>query len=156
MPVQRRRAFPALVLASALLASSALSSAAPAYAAAAAPAAWVQDKTDVKPDPALRFGVLPNGMHYVLMKNATPPGQVSLRLRFDVGSFMETDKEAGLAHFIEHMTFDGSTHVKPHEIIKILERHGLAFGPDTNARIRRSTSSTCRRTTRTRSTPACS
>ena len=87
----------------------------------------------MKPDPALRFGVLPNGMRYVLMKNATPPGQVSLRLRFDVGSFMETDKEAGLAHFIEHMTFDGSTHVKPHEIIKILERHGLAFGPDTNA-----------------------
>src|SRR6201999_2264091 len=95
MPVHFRRAFPALVLASTLLASSALSPA----AAAAAPAVWAQDKTDVKPDPALRFGVLPNGMRYVLMKNATPPGQVSLRLRFDVGSFMETDKEAGLAHF---------------------------------------------------------
>jgi zinc protease len=72
-------------------------------------------------------------MRYVLMKNATPPQQIALRLRFDVGSLMENDKEAGLAHFIEHMVFDGTTHVKPHEIIKILERHGLAFGPDTNA-----------------------
>jgi zinc protease len=97
------------------------------------PAVWVQDRTDVRPDPALRFGVLPNGMRYVLMHGATPPQQAALRLRLDVGSMMEKDNEAGLAHFIEHMAFDGSTHVKPHEMVKILERHGLAFGADTNA-----------------------
>jgi zinc protease len=142
MPIIKRGSLPALALASALMAASALSpvafaqAPAPAAAGTAAHAVWAQDRTDVKPDPALRFGVLPNGMRYVLMKNATPPGQVSLRLRINVGSLMETDKEAGLAHFIEHETFDGSTHVKPHEIIKILERHGLAFGPDTNAQTR--------------------
>jgi zinc protease len=94
---------------------------------------WAQERTDVRPDPALRYGVLPNGMRYVLMHGATPPQQAALRLRVDVGSMMEKDNEAGLAHFIEHMAFDGSTHVKPHEMVKILERHGLAFGADTNA-----------------------
>lgn len=141
MPVLRRGLWPALALGSLLAFSSAITPAsaqapgptpAPSVATAAR-ALWPQDRSDVKPDPALRYGVLPNGMRYVLMHNATPPGQISLRLRFNVGSLMETDKEQGLAHFIEHSTFDGSTHVKPHEIIKILERHGLAFGPDTNA-----------------------
>jgi zinc protease len=134
MPINLRRSLPAFALAGALLGASALSPVALAQApSSAAQAVWAQDRTDVKPDPRLRFGVLPNGMRYVLMQNATPPGQVSLRLHMNVGSLMETDKEAGLAHFIEHSTFDGTTHVKPHEIIKILERHGLAFGPDTNA-----------------------
>jgi zinc protease len=134
MPAFRRGVAPALAL---LLAATALTPAANAQpkptVAQAAHAVWTHDRTDVRPDPALRYGVLPNGMRYILMKNATPPQQISLRLRFDVGSLMENDKEAGLAHFIEHMVFDGTTHVKPHEIIKILERHGLAFGPDTNA-----------------------
>jgi zinc protease len=102
-------------------------------AAASTPRVWAQDHTDVTPDPALRFGVLPNGLRYILMHNATPPHQASIRMRFDVGSLMETDEQAGLAHFIEHMAFEGSTHVKPHEMVKILERHGLAFGADTNA-----------------------
>jgi zinc protease len=94
---------------------------------------WAQDASDVKPDPRIRFGRLPNGMRYALMRNATPSGQASFRLRFAVGSLMETDKEQGLAHFLEHMAFDGSKHVPTGEMIKILERHGLAFGADTNA-----------------------
>ncbi len=88
---------------------------------------------DLPPDPAMRFGTLPNGLRYVIMKNATPPGQASLRLRIDAGSMEETDAQQGLAHFLEHMAFDGSTHVPNGEMIKILERHGLAFGADTNA-----------------------
>ena len=95
--------------------------------------AWPQDGSDVSPDSALRFGRLANGMGYVLMKNATPQKQASLRLRIAAGSLEERDDQQGLMHFIEHMAFDGSTHVAHGEMIKILERHGLAFGPDTNA-----------------------
>ena len=118
----------------------------PAPATAAAPAApagptidavkpgqWPQAVSDVAPDPRLRFGVLPNGMRYAIQKNATPPGQAALRLWFDAGSLMETDEQQGLAHFLEHMAFNGSKNVPEGEMTKILERHGLAFGADTNA-----------------------
>ena len=97
------------------------------------PGEWVQAHSDVPPDPAVRFGTLPNGMRYALMHNATPPGQASIRLRFDAGSLMETDAQQGLAHFLEHMAFNGSTHVPEGEMVRILQRLGLAFGADTNA-----------------------
>ncbi|HXQ16235.1 MAG TPA: insulinase family protein [Caulobacteraceae bacterium] len=95
---------------------------------------WPQAHSDLKADPSIRFGALPNGMRYAIMKNATPPGQVSMRLRFDVGSLMERDDQQGLAHFLEHMAFNGSTNVPTRgDMVKDLERLGLAFGADTNA-----------------------
>ncbi|MBS0296863.1 MAG: insulinase family protein [Proteobacteria bacterium] len=94
---------------------------------------WTQDRSDVPPDPAIRYGSLPNGMRYMIRHNATPPGQASLRLRIAAGALNERDDQAGLMHFIEHMAFNGSTHVPEGEMVKILQRHGLAFGPDTNA-----------------------
>ena len=97
------------------------------------PGQWPQAVSDVTPDPRVRFGVLPNGMRYAIQKNATPPGQAALRLWFDAGSLMETDEQQGLAHFLEHMAFNGSKNVPEGEMTKILERHGLAFGADTNA-----------------------
>src|SRR3546814_11815977 len=54
-------------------------------------------------------------------------------MRFDVGSFDEAEDQRGLAHFLEHMAFNGSTHVPEGEMVKLLERKGLAFGADTNA-----------------------
>jgi zinc protease len=103
--------------------------------AAAAPAfpVWPQAHSDLPPDPAVRFGTLANGMRYAIMRNATPAGQTSLRLRVGSGSLEESDAEQGLAHVLEHMAFRGSTHVAADEMIKILQRKGLAFGPDTNA-----------------------
>jgi zinc protease len=95
---------------------------------------WPQSRSDLKADPNIRFGVLPNGMRYAIMRNATPPGEASLRLRFAAGSMMETDAQQGLAHFLEHMAFNGSRNVPDRgEMVKILQRHGLAFGADTNA-----------------------
>jgi zinc protease len=102
------------------------------FAAAAAPA-WPQSQSDVQPDPAVRFGVLPNGMRYAIQKNATPIAQVSLRLRFDTGSLEEQDTQLGLAHFLEHMAFRGSAKVPTGEVEKSLERLGLKMGADTNA-----------------------
>ena len=122
------------------LAASPAQSAAPAPATSAAPTIdavksgqWPQAVSDVAPDPRVRFGVLPNGMRYAIQKNATPPGQAALRLWFDAGSLNETDAQQGLAHFLEHMAFNGSKNVPEGEMIKILERHGLSFGADTNA-----------------------
>ncbi len=94
---------------------------------------WPQAATDVAPDPQIRFGSLQNGMRYALMKNATPPGEAALRLHFRAGSLNEADDQQGLAHFLEHMAFNGSKAIPEGEMVKILERHGLAFGADTNA-----------------------
>lgn len=99
----------------------------------AAAKAWNFAASDVPVDPNIVFGVLPNGMKYALLKNSTPKDSVVLRMRFDVGSFAEADDQRGLAHFLEHMVFNGSTNVPEGEMVKLLERKGLAFGADTNA-----------------------
>jgi len=98
-----------------------------------APGQWPQARSDVPADPDIRFGSLPNGMRYAIRRQAIPAGQAALRLRFDAGSLMESDAQQGLAHFLEHMAFNGSKAVPEGEMVKILERHGLAFGADTNA-----------------------
>jgi zinc protease len=110
-----------------------ISSAQAAPATAPLTGVWPQSYANLPPDPAMRFGTLPNGLRYVVMKNATPGGQASIRLRIDAGSMEESDAQQGLAHFLEHMAFDGSRHVPEGEMVKILQRHGLAFGADTNA-----------------------
>jgi zinc protease len=114
----------ALALAAVSLAPA---TAAPAPRAAAAPAA------PLKADPNVRFGTLPNGMRYQILKNATPPHNASLRLRIDVGSMYEREDQRGLAHFIEHMVLNGTKNVPEGEFVRRLERAGLKFGPDTNA-----------------------
>ncbi|HUH11437.1 MAG TPA: insulinase family protein [Brevundimonas sp.] len=121
-----------------LLAASSLAllggAALPAAAQDAQPSSpWAQAASDIPADANVRFGVLPNGMRYAIMKNATPPGQASLRLRIAAGSLMENDDQLGLAHFMEHMAFNGTTNVPENELLRILERLGLAFGADTNA-----------------------
>jgi len=107
--------------------------AAAASAPALKPGEWAQARSDVAPDPSIRFGALPNGMRYAIRKQSIPPGQAAIRMRVDAGSLMETDAQQGLAHFLEHMAFNGSKAVPEGEMIKILERLGLAFGADTNA-----------------------
>src|SRR5512143_1658434 len=97
------------------------------------PGEWAQARSDVKPDPEIRFGALPNGMRYAIKRQPVPPGQASIRLWVDAGSLDETDAQQGLAHFLEHMAFKGSKAVPEDDMIKILQRHGLAFGADTNA-----------------------
>lgn len=115
----------------ALLLTALVFLAGPALAQAGKP--WAHEGSDIAPDPAVRFGQLPNGMRYALMHNALPPGAVSIRLSVAFGSLYEADDEQGLAHFIEHMAFNGSRNVPEGEMVKILERLGLAFGADTNA-----------------------
>jgi zinc protease len=94
---------------------------------------WPQAKSDVPADPDVRFGTLPNGMRYAIRRNQTPPGVTSMRLRFDAGSLHEQDDQRGLAHFVEHMAFNGTTNLAEGEFVQRLERLGLRFGADTNA-----------------------
>jgi zinc protease len=115
------------------LAASALCILCASAQAAPAPQSWAQTRSDVAPDPGVLFGKLSNGMLYAIVRNDTPAHQTSIRLRIGSGSMEERDDQQGLAHFLEHMAFKGSTHVPAGEMIKLLERHGLAFGPDTNA-----------------------
>ncbi|MBJ7500509.1 MAG: insulinase family protein [Sphingopyxis sp.] len=138
-----RRASTALSPLVFLIASTAPAFAREAPAKIAAPAAvnpqseaakaWNFAASDVPVDPNIVFGVLPNGMKYALLKNSTPKDSVVLRMRFAVGSFAEAEDQRGLAHFLEHMAFNGSKGVPEGEMIKLLERKGLAFGADTNA-----------------------
>jgi zinc protease len=101
--------------------------------ATAAAVEWPQAHSDVAPDPAVRFGVLPNGMRYAIKKNATPKGVVSIRLRIGAGSLEERDDQQGLAHFLEHMAFRGSTHVPEAEVWRDIQRLGMTVGADANA-----------------------
>ncbi|HZW16745.1 MAG TPA: insulinase family protein [Brevundimonas sp.] len=112
-----------------------LTAASPALAQAQAQPTdpWAHAASDIPADANVRFGVLPNGMQYAILRNATPPGQASLRLRIDAGSLMENENQLGLAHFMEHMAFNGTTNIPENDLLRILERLGLAFGADTNA-----------------------
>lgn len=87
----------------------------------------------IEKDPALVHGVLSNGFQYVLMENATPKDRVSVHLNIFAGSVNETDEEQGVAHFLEHMLFNGSEHFKPGELIEYFQSIGMDFGADANA-----------------------
>lgn len=94
---------------------------------------WAHEKSDVPVDPTIRYGTLPNGVRYAIKRNATPPGQASVWLRIDAGSLMEKPNQLGLAHFMEHMAFNGTADIPKNELIHELERLGLQFGADLNA-----------------------
>ena len=94
---------------------------------------WPHEKSDLHPDPTLIFGKLPNGFRYVLMENHRPKDRVSMHLDIQAGSMHESDNQQGLAHFLEHMLFNGSTNFKPGELVKYFQSIGMQFGPDANA-----------------------
>ncbi|WP_418152120.1 M16 family metallopeptidase [Litorimonas sp. RW-G-Af-16] len=94
---------------------------------------FAQQASDLKADPAIEYGRLPNGLRYAVRQNETPSNTASLLMRIDTGSLNESDETRGIAHFLEHMAFNGSENIPENEMIKRLERFGLAFGADTNA-----------------------
>lgn len=103
------------------------------------PAASGQDQdgspaaSDLTPDPAIVRGRLANGLGYLLMKNQHPENRVSVHLYVRAGSLNETDAQQGVAHFLEHMQFNGSTHFPPGELVRYFQSIGMQFGNDANA-----------------------
>ena len=97
------------------------------------PASWGVEGTDLTVECGYVMGVLDNGMRYIIRRNGTPEGTALVRMEVATGRFDERDNEVGAAHYVEHMAFNGSTNVPEGEMVKLLEREGLAFGADTNA-----------------------
>lgn len=94
---------------------------------------WPHLESDLLPDPDVRFGRLPSGVRYALMANKNPRDRVVMHLVVQAGSLHETEDQRGLAHFLEHMMFNGSTHFPPGELVKYFQSIGMQFGADANA-----------------------
>lgn len=78
-------------------------------------------------------GTLPNGLTYYIRPNSKPQNKVELRLVVNAGSILEDDSQQGLAHFMEHMNFNGLEHFKKNELVSYLQSIGVEFGADLNA-----------------------
>ncbi len=84
-------------------------------------------------DPALVTGTLENGLAYIVRRHANPAGRAAIWLHMATGSLNETDRQRGIAHFLEHMAFNGSTHFAPGSVIPFFQSLGMTFGRDQNA-----------------------
>ncbi|HVB32048.1 MAG TPA: insulinase family protein, partial [Gemmatimonadaceae bacterium] len=84
-------------------------------------------------DSAVTVGTLPNGLRYYIRVNHKPEKRAELRLVVNAGSILETDKQLGLAHFIEHMAFNGTQHFPKNALVSYLQSIGVQFGADLNA-----------------------
>jgi len=89
--------------------------------------------TSLPVDDRVVMGELPNGLKYYIQKNAKPENRAELRLVVAAGSMQEDDDQLGLAHFVEHMAFNGSANFEKNELVDYLESVGAKFGPDLNA-----------------------
>lgn len=107
--------------------------AAVAAVAVVTPRPWPQASSDITPDTGATFGTLANGLRYIIYPNPEPPKRVSLRLHIASGSLMEADDQQGLAHFLEHMVFNGSKAFTSEELVPKMQRLGIGFGAHLNA-----------------------
>jgi len=95
--------------------------------------AQVDPMSPVPNDESVRHGKLDNGMTYYIKSNQEPKERASFYMIQNVGALLEDDNQNGLAHFLEHMAFNGTKHFPDKGIINFLELHGVAFGENINA-----------------------
>ncbi len=95
--------------------------------------AVAQEMPQIPVDPAVRIGKLDNGLTYYIRHNAWPEQRAEFYIAQKVGSIQENDDQRGLAHFLEHMAFNGSKHFKGNELLRWCESIGVKFGTDLNA-----------------------
>jgi zinc protease len=84
-------------------------------------------------DSLVRVGTLANGIRYYIRENARPQARAELRLAVNAGSVLEDDDQLGVAHFVEHMAFNGTANFPKQALIDYFERIGMRFGPEVNA-----------------------
>src|SRR5207253_3105164 len=84
-------------------------------------------------DPNNVYGKFENGLSYIVRHHKNPPNRVAFYLHVHTGAYNETDSQNGLAHFLEHMAFNGSKHYPPGTLVPFLNKLGMQFGADTNA-----------------------
>src|SRR5216684_7871789 len=134
--------FPCLRVAVSGVFASVLATAGPAASAQTAPAGHETSAASVASygvsqqmpvDPEVVVGTLPNGLRYYVRANGKPSHLAELRLVVKAGSVLEDDDQQGLAHFVEHMEFEGTRHFPQQSIVAFLSSLGLSIGPDANA-----------------------
>ncbi|MBK8884626.1 MAG: insulinase family protein [Bacteroidales bacterium] len=91
-----------------------------------------QDKA-IPPDPNIKIGRLDNGLTYYIKQNTKPEQRMEMRLAINAGSICETDAQQGLAHFCEHMCFNGTKNFPSNKMVSMLEEMGVKFGAELNA-----------------------
>ncbi len=91
------------------------------------------DDEPLPTDPSLVTGTLENGLRYVVRRHAVPPGRALMWLHLHTGSLNETDPQRGIAHYLEHMAFNGSAHFPAGSLIPFFQSLGMTFGRDQNA-----------------------
>ncbi len=84
-------------------------------------------------DPEVTVDTLDNGLIYYVRENHLPENRLEMRLIINAGSLQEEPEQRGLAHFVEHMAFNGTKHFEKNELVDVLEKMGIRFGPDLNA-----------------------
>ncbi len=84
-------------------------------------------------NPKVKSGVLPNGLHYYVLHNEEPKERANFYIAQKVGSTLETQEQLGLAHFLEHMAFNGTTNYPGKNMLNYLQNKGIRFGADINA-----------------------
>lgn len=94
---------------------------------------WANKNSRLRPDKNVRWGTLENGFRYALLSHKGIPDRVCMRLLVLVGSTEEENNELGIAHFLEHMAFNGTEHFKANELISFLQSLGMEHGYDVNA-----------------------
>src|ERR1051325_9818808 len=95
--------------------------------------AFAADAERLPIDPDVTVKKLPNGLTYYIRQNKKPENRAQFHLVVNAGSILETEKQQGLAHFLEHMAFNGTKNFQKNEIVNFLERIGMSFGADLNA-----------------------
>lgn len=97
--------------------------------------AWAQQNLDtpLPTDPKVKIGKLKNGLAYYIRQNSRPEKKVELRLVVNAGSILEDDDQQGLAHFTEHMAFNGTKNFQKNDLVSFLQSIGVEFGADLNA-----------------------
>ena len=127
----RKRCYPHAPVA--LCAIALVGSAALAVGVSSASAQIPNPGDPIPPDPAVMAGKLDNGFTYFIRENDQPENRAELRLVVNAGSILEDDDQLGLAHFVEHMAFNGTRNFEKQELVDYLESIGMQFGPDVNA-----------------------
>ena len=97
------------------------------------PEAAFEPGAEVPFDPLVRTGTLDNGLRWFVRENSEPENRAALRLVVNAGSVLEDDDQRGLAHFLEHMAFNGTENFEKQELVDYLESIGMEFGPEINA-----------------------
>jgi len=94
---------------------------------------WAHEVSDLPSDSRIHYGALENGVRWAWAAHPEPQKRVYLRLHVNVGSLSETESERGMAHFLEHMAFNGSENFAAGTLIEWFQEQGMSFGADTNA-----------------------